>query len=146
MVSGILNYELWITNDNFKNNKICLTCVKPETLKHDLKVYSKKCKLNLEINSILFSFRIVFLNVNQLLNKNLEIFVGFQCLNWQEKIFRQGFCYDCFIPVQWATGLWNQLSTAHLGIQDQDCIRRKELQCNAYCLFSFVKRSQSGRE
>jgi hypothetical protein len=35
MVSGILNYELWITNDNFtKNNKICLTtCVKPETLK-----------------------------------------------------------------------------------------------------------------
>ena len=41
-----------------------------------------------------------FLNMNQLLDKTLEInFLGYQCLNCSKKkmIFRQGFCYDCFM-------------------------------------------------
>ncbi len=40
-----------------------------------------------------------FLNVNQLINKSISIqFLGYECLNCGEdkKIFRQGFCYDCF--------------------------------------------------
>ena len=40
-----------------------------------------------------------FLNINQLLDKDIEIsFQSYQCLNCgkKKKIFRQGFCYDCF--------------------------------------------------
>ena len=43
-----------------------------------------------------------FLSLNQLLDKSLEInFVGYQCLNCvkKKKIFRQGFCYDCFMVI-----------------------------------------------
>jgi hypothetical protein len=43
-----------------------------------------------------------FLNVNQLLDKKINIsFVGFQCLNCkkEKKIYRQGFCYDCFYKI-----------------------------------------------
>ena len=66
-----------------------------------------------------------FLNMNQLLNKELEInFEGYQCLNCskKKKIFRQGFCYDCFYSSP-AVGDWimrPELSTAHLGIADRD--------------------------
>ena len=66
-----------------------------------------------------------FLNVNQLLGKEIEIvFDGFQCLNCskERKIFRQGFCYDCFYSSP-AVGDWimkPELSTAHLGIEDRD--------------------------
>ena len=44
-----------------------------------------------------------FLNLNQLLGKSLAIeFQGYQCLNCgkAKKIFRQGFCYDCFYSNQ----------------------------------------------
>ena len=50
-----------------------------------------------------------FLNVNQLLGKEIEIVAdGFQCLNCgkEKKIFRQGFCYDCFFS-----------SAAYVGVQ-----------------------------
>ncbi|MHC0442116.1 DUF2797 domain-containing protein [Flavobacterium sp. 3-210] len=66
-----------------------------------------------------------FLSMNQLLNKDIEInFVGFQCLNCgkKKKIYRQGFCYDCFYSSA-AAGDWimrPELSTAHLGIADRD--------------------------
>lgn len=66
-----------------------------------------------------------FLNVNQLLNKEIEInFVGCQCLNCskKKKIYRQGFCYECFYSSP-AVGDWimrPELSTAHLGIADRD--------------------------
>ena len=59
-----------------------------------------------------------FLHLNQLLNKSLEIeFVGYQCLNCgkKKKIFRQGFCYDCFTSSA-SAGDWimkPELSTAH---------------------------------
>ena len=41
-----------------------------------------------------------FLNVNQVLNKKMHWHLeGYQCLNCskKKKIFRQGFCYDCFV-------------------------------------------------
>lgn len=66
-----------------------------------------------------------FLNVNQLINKDMEIiFVGYQCLNCnkKKKIFRQGYCYDCATQSA-SAGDWilkPELSTAHLNIEDRN--------------------------
>lgn len=66
-----------------------------------------------------------FLNVNQLLGKEITIsLTGSQCLNCNKskKVFRQGFCYDCFYASP-AVGDWimrPELSTAHMGIADRD--------------------------
>ncbi|MFB0911393.1 MAG: DUF2797 domain-containing protein [Flavobacterium sp.] len=81
-----------------------------------------------------------FLNVNQLLDKNLEIsFVGYQCLNCKKKkkIFRQGFCYDCFYSSA-AVGDWimkPELSTAHLGIQDRDLKYEEKVQLQPHIVY-----------
>jgi hypothetical protein len=85
-------------------------------------------------------FQDSFLNVNQLLNKNIEInFVGFECLNCgkQKKIFRQGFCYDCFYSSP-AVGDWimkPELSTAHLGIQDRDLAYEEKVQLQPHIVY-----------
>jgi hypothetical protein len=85
-------------------------------------------------------FQDSFLNVNQLLNKNIEInFVGFQCLNCgkKKKIFRQGFCYDCFFSSP-AVGDWimkPELSTAHLGIQDRDLAYEEKVQLQPHIVY-----------
>ena len=81
-----------------------------------------------------------FLNVNQLLNKDLEInFVGYQCLNCgkKKKIFRQGFCYDCFYSSP-AVGDWimkPELSTAHLGIPDRDLVYEEKVQLQPHIVY-----------
>ena len=81
-----------------------------------------------------------FLNVNQLLNKNIEInFVGYQCLNCgkKKKIYRQGFCYDCFYSSP-AVGDWimkPELSTAHLGIQDRDLVYEEKVQLQPHIVY-----------
>ncbi|CAM3997081.1 DUF2797 domain-containing protein [Flavobacterium antarcticum] len=81
-----------------------------------------------------------FLNVNQLLGKEVElIFDGFQCLNCgkQKKIFRQGFCYDCFYSSP-AVGDWimkPELSTAHLGIEDRDLEYEKQVQLKPHIVY-----------
>ena len=81
-----------------------------------------------------------FLNVNQLLDKNIEIsFVGFQCLNCskKKKIFRQGFCYDCFYSSP-AVGDWimkPELSTAHLGIADRDLMYEEKVQLQPHVVY-----------
>lgn len=85
-------------------------------------------------------FQNSFLNVNQLLNKNIEInFVGYECLNCgkQKKIFRQGFCYDCFYSSP-AVGDWimkPELSTAHLGIQDRDLAYEEKVQLQPHIVY-----------
>jgi hypothetical protein len=85
-------------------------------------------------------FQDSFLNMNQLLNKNIEInFVGFQCLNCgkKKKIFRQGFCYDCFFSSP-AVGDWimkPELSTAHLGIQDRDLAYEEKVQLQPHIVY-----------
>jgi hypothetical protein len=85
-------------------------------------------------------FQDSFLNVNQLLNKNIEInFVGFQCLNCgkKKKIFRQGFCYDCFFSSP-TVGDWimkPELSTAHLGIQDRDLAYEEKVQLQPHIVY-----------
>ena len=81
-----------------------------------------------------------FLNVNQLLNTEIEIsFQGYQCLNCgkKKKIFRQGFCYDCFYSSP-AVGDWimkPELSTAHLGIQDRDLAYEEKVQLQPHIVY-----------
>ncbi len=81
-----------------------------------------------------------FLNVNQLLGKPMQInFVGFQCLNCgkKKKIFRQGFCYDCFYSSP-AVGDWimkPELSTAHLGIEDRDLAYEEKVQLQPHIVY-----------
>ena len=81
-----------------------------------------------------------FLNMNQLLNKEITInFEGFQCLNCgkKKKIFRQGFCYDCFYSSP-AVGDWimkPELSTAHLGIADRDLDYESKVQLQPHIVY-----------
>lgn len=81
-----------------------------------------------------------FLNVNQLLDKEIEIkFVGYQCLNCgqNKKIFRQGFCYDCFYSSP-AVGDWimkPELSKAHLGIADRDLEYEQKVQLQPHIVY-----------
>lgn len=81
-----------------------------------------------------------FLNINQLLGKAVSIdFVGFQCLNCgkKKKIFRQGFCYDCFYSSA-AVGDWimkPELSTAHLGIADRDLVYEQKVQLQPHIVY-----------
>ena len=81
-----------------------------------------------------------FLNLNQLLGKQMEIeFQGYQCLNCgkAKKIFRQGFCYDCFMSSP-AVGDWimkPELSTAHLDIEDRDLAYEKRVQLQPHVVY-----------
>ena len=85
-------------------------------------------------------FETSFLSVNQLLGKSMEInFVGYQCLNCgkKKKIFRQGFCYDCFMSSATA-GDWimrPELSTAHLDIEDRDLEYEKKVQLQPHIVY-----------
>jgi len=84
-----------------------------------------------------------FLNFNQLLGKELEFtFNGYQCLCCGEdkKIFRQGFCYDCFYKSA-AVGDWimkPELSTAHKGIEDRDLEYEKSVQLQPHIVYLAV--------
>lgn len=81
-----------------------------------------------------------FLNVNQVLGKQLTIQLeGYQCLNCgkRKKIFRQGFCYDCFYSSP-AVGDWimkPELSTAHLGIADRDLDYESKVQLQPHIVY-----------
>jgi hypothetical protein len=81
-----------------------------------------------------------FLNLNQLLGKELEIIhQGYQCLECgkPKKIFRQGFCYDCFMGSA-AAGDWimkPELSTAHLDIEDRDLEYEKKVQLQPHIVY-----------
>ena len=81
-----------------------------------------------------------FLNMNQLLGKDLEInFMGFCCLNCgkKKKIYRMGFCYDCFYSSP-SAGDWimrPELSTAHLGIADRDLAFEQKVQLQPHIVY-----------
>lgn len=81
-----------------------------------------------------------FLHLNQLLDKELEIsFQGYQCLQCgkKKKIFRQGFCYDCFMSSA-SAGDWilkPELSTAHLDIEDRDLAHEKKVQLQPHIVY-----------
>lgn len=81
-----------------------------------------------------------FVSLNQLLDKTIEInFTGYQCLNCgkKKKIFRQGFCYDCFMSSA-SAGDWimkPELSTAHLDIEDRDLAYEKRVQLQPHIVY-----------
>lgn len=81
-----------------------------------------------------------FLNLNQLLEKKIKIsFTGYQCLSCKldKKIFRQGFCFDCFYSIP-AAGDWimkPELSKAHLDIEDRDLEYEKKVQLQPHVVY-----------
>ncbi len=88
-------------------------------------------------------FESSFLNMNQLLGSEIELeMTGYQCLNCvrRKKIFRQGFCYDCFTSSAHA-GEWiirPELSTAHLGIADRDLDHEAMVQLQPHVVYLAV--------
>jgi hypothetical protein len=81
-----------------------------------------------------------FLNVNQLLDKKINIsFLGYQCLNCKKKkkIYRQGFCYDCFFEIPQAADwiIHPEQSKAHLGIEDRDLEYEKSVQLKPHIVY-----------
>lgn len=81
-----------------------------------------------------------FLNLNQLLGRTMSLkFEGYECLccGKEKKIFRQGFCYDCFYESA-QVGDWimkPELSRAHLGIEDRDLEYEKEVQLKPHVVY-----------
>lgn len=81
-----------------------------------------------------------FLHLNQILDKKINIhFKRFECLNCKKdkKIFRQGFCYDCFYEIPQA-GDWimkPELSTAHLDKEDRDLEYEKKVQLQPHIVY-----------
>lgn len=81
-----------------------------------------------------------FVHVNQLINKKIDLkFKGYQCLNCgqDKRIFRQGFCYDCFYSSP-LSGEWimkPELSTAHLDQEDRDLEFEKRVQLQPHIVY-----------
>ncbi len=100
-------------------------------------------KMMTELNDVVHYYLDVendVLNLNQLLGREIEIsFEGYQCLccRKEKKIFRQGFCYDCFYKSA-AVGDWimkPELSTAHLNIEDRDLEYEKQVQLKPHIVY-----------
>ncbi|PIB29149.1 hypothetical protein BFP77_08085 [Maribacter sp. 4U21] len=81
-----------------------------------------------------------FLNVNQVLDKELRInFIKHQCINCgnDRPIFRQGFCKSCFFEIP-SAGDWimrPELSTAHLDKEDRDLDYEKKVQLQPHIVY-----------
>jgi len=101
----------------------------------------KKMKTeNLEEIQYYLDVKTDFLNMNQLLNKEITLsFVTYQCLNChlEKKIYRQGFCQSCFFDTPNA-GDWimrPELSKAHLDIEDRDLAYEKQVQLQPHIVY-----------
>lgn len=81
-----------------------------------------------------------FIHMNQLLGQEMELsFRGFECLNCskKKKIWRMGFCYDCFYSIP-SAGDWimrPELSTAHMGIADRDLEYETRVQVQPHVVY-----------
>ena len=81
-----------------------------------------------------------FININQLLNKEIAInFETYECLNCglEKEIYRQGFCKSCFFDTPNA-GDWimrPELSKAHLGIEDRDLAYEQSVQLKPHIVY-----------
>ncbi|MGF1557640.1 MAG: DUF2797 domain-containing protein [Flavobacteriaceae bacterium] len=81
-----------------------------------------------------------FLNVNQVLNKEVRIdLIKHQCINCgnDRPIFRQGFCKSCFFDIP-SAGDWimhPELSTAHLDKEDRDLDYEKQVQLQPHIVY-----------
>ncbi|WP_194851734.1 DUF2797 domain-containing protein [Nonlabens antarcticus] len=85
-------------------------------------------------------FKDEFLHVNQLLGQHISIkHVANECLNCglDKKIWRQGYCYDCFSSSPQA-GEWiikPELSRAHLDEEDRDLEYEKRVQLKPHMVY-----------
>ena len=81
-----------------------------------------------------------FINVNQLLNRELDLkFLKYSCMNCHsdKEIYRQGFCKSCFFETP-SAGDWimrPELSTAHLGKEDRDLAYEKSVQLQPHIVY-----------
>ncbi|MCB7482452.1 DUF2797 domain-containing protein [Christiangramia sediminis] len=81
-----------------------------------------------------------FINFNQLIDKKISLnFLRYQCLSCglEKKIYRQGYCYDCFSSIPQA-GDWvinPELSKAHLGEEDRDLEFEKRVQLQPHVVY-----------
>ncbi len=80
------------------------------------------------------------INVNQLIGKTIEItFDHFQCMGCgkDKKLFRNGFCYDCFYKLPQAADwiIKPELSRAHLGIEDRDLDYEQRVQLKPHIVY-----------
>ena len=86
------------------------------------------------------SFENSFIILNQLIEKNVSIqFKTYECLNCHKdkKIFRQGYCYDCFYKAP-EVGDWvirPELSKAHLNEEDRDLEFEKRVQLQPHIVY-----------
>ncbi len=81
-----------------------------------------------------------FLHMNQLLDKKVSInFLRYQCLNCslQKKIYRQGYCYDCFFEIPQAADwvISPEKSKAHLNIAERDLEFEKRAQLQPHVVY-----------
>ncbi|MDT0558545.1 DUF2797 domain-containing protein [Ichthyenterobacterium sp. W332] len=85
-------------------------------------------------------FETDFINLNQMLNKTMQIeLIGQQCLccKLHKDIYRQGFCKRCFFDKPQA-GDWimrPELSTAHLDKEDRDLEYEKKVQLQPHIVY-----------
>jgi len=81
-----------------------------------------------------------FINFNQLIDKKISLnFLKYQCLNCglEKKVYRQGFCYDCFSSIPQA-GDWvisPEKSKAHLDEEDRDLEYEKKAQLQPHIVY-----------
>jgi hypothetical protein len=98
-----------------------------------------KTENNEEVDYFL-TFEQDYIHLNQLLDREIALyFVGYQCMNCgkNKKIFRQGFCYDCFQSIPQA-GEWimhPELSKAHLDEEDRDLDYEKSVQLQPHIVY-----------
>ncbi|UAM98438.1 DUF2797 domain-containing protein [Polaribacter litorisediminis] len=101
----------------------------------------KKMKTeNLEQIQYYLDMKTDFLNMNQLLNKEISIsFVQYECLNCHldKTVYRQGFCKSCFFDIPQAADwiLKPELSQAHLDIEDRDLAYEKVVQLKPHIVY-----------
>lgn len=103
-------------------------------------VLKKMTTENLETVQYYLDMKSDFINMNQLLNKNITLsFVKYECLNChlEKEVYRQGFCKNCFFETPNA-GDWimrPELSKAHLGIEDRDLEYEKKVQLKPHIVY-----------
>ena len=81
-----------------------------------------------------------FLNMNQLLNKEISIsFIKYECLNChlEKTVYRQGFCKSCFFDIPQAADwiMKPELSKAHLDIEERDLAYEKSVQLQPHIVY-----------
>ena len=103
-------------------------------------VLKKMMTENLEEIQYYLDMNSDFININQLLNKEITLsFVKYECLNCNlnKQIYRQGFCKSCFFETPTA-GDWimrPELSTAHLDQEDRDLAYEKRVQLQPHIVY-----------